>query len=168
MKDSFRKAVLADVGLLHPLVGTPASSVFPKWGSLVADLRARLSEQLAGQQLRLLTDPHRDAELFYWQRGGGRPGEVDYVIQFQSRVVPVEIKAGAEGSMKSLHQFMFDRNFPLAVRADRALPGLATLELKMTRGDHVHYELVSLPVYLLWNLGEILGHRWRRDPPVGE
>lgn len=155
-KDSFRKAVLADVGLLHPLLGTPAGSTFPKEESLVSELRARLAEQLAGQQLRLLSDPHQDAELFYWQRGGGRPSDVDYVIQCHSRIVPVEIKAGATGSMKSLHQFMFDKKLKLAVRVDRLPPGVSAVDLRTTKSDPVSYDLVSLPSYLLWNIETVL------------
>ncbi|MGE3166742.1 MAG: ATP-binding protein [Planctomycetota bacterium] len=156
-KDTSRKAVLLDVGLLHPLLGTPAGSIFPKWDALVPELRARLTEQLAAQQLRLLCDPHQEATLYYWRREGGRPGEVDHVLQAMGRVIPLELKAGRSGAMKSLHQFMSDKRLDFAIRADRNPPSLSTVDLKTTQGDPVRYELLALPLYLLWNLEAILG-----------
>jgi hypothetical protein len=100
--------VLADVGLFHALARTPAADRFPRLESLTAELRGQLADQLAGQQLRLIDSGTGDGpELFFWKREGGRPGEVDDVVQIGGRIVPVELKAGAAGSMKSLHQFMF-------------------------------------------------------------
>lgn len=155
-KDTSRKAALLDVGLLHPLLGTPAGSTFPGWDSLVPDLKSRLTEQLTAQQLRLLADPHQEAALYYWHREGGRPGEIDHVIQMHGKVIPLELKAGTSGAMKSLHQFMFDKKLSFAIRVDRNAPSLSTLDLKTTQGDPVRYQLLSLPLYLLWNLEAIL------------
>lgn len=59
--------------------------------------------------------PLTNPALFYWQRTGGRQGEIDYIIQHGDRVVPVEIKSGAAGRMKSLHQFMADKKFDLVM-----------------------------------------------------
>lgn len=162
-KDSSRKAVLLDVGLLHSLLGTPAGSTFPRWDSLVPTLKASVTEQLAAQQLRLLTDPHQAAELFYWQRGGGRAGEVDYVIQFGGRVIPIELQAGTPGAMKSLHQFMFDKELAFALRVDRNPPSAVPVDLKTTQGDPVSYEFLTLPLYLLWNLEPILTDRFSTE-----
>ena len=157
MKRSFRKAVLADVGLVHALVGTPAAQAFPAWESLAPALRGQLVDQLAAQELRLLDDGAGDgADLFYWQREGGRPGKIDYVIQLDGRIVPIELKSGAAGAMKSLHQFMLEKRLDLAVRCDANPPGIQDLSLKTNQGQPVSYRLVNLPLYLLWNLREVL------------
>ena len=95
-------------------------------------------------------------ELYYWQREGGRPGEIDYITQVHGRIIPIELKAGAAGSMKRLHQFMFERKLSLAVRADENPPSAMNLDLKTTQGHAVRYRLVCVPVYLLWNLPDIL------------
>ena len=42
-----------DVGLFHALAGTPAAERFPNWKDLAPDVRAKLTDQLAGQALRL-------------------------------------------------------------------------------------------------------------------
>jgi predicted AAA+ superfamily ATPase len=157
VKETFRKAVLADVGLVHALVGTPAAQAFPAWESLAPALRGQLADQLAGQQLRLLDDGVGDGpELYYWQREGGRPGEIDYLVQVEGRIVPIELKAGAAGAMKSLHQFVHDKRLDLAVRCDTNPPSVQDVSVKTTQGDVVRYRLVSLPLYLLWNLRDAI------------
>jgi len=152
-KDNLRKALLLDVGLLHALLGTPALHGFPEWRALAPQLRGQMAEQLVGQQLRLLDEPDGDGpSLYYWQREGGRPGEIDYLIQLGGRIVPVETKSGSVGSMKSLHQFMFEKHLDLAVRVDDNPPSVFTVDLKTTQGDPVKYRLLSLPPYLIWLL----------------
>lgn len=157
VKDTPRKAVLADVGLFHALAGTPAADGFPRPESLTAGLRGQLADQLAGQQLRLIDSGAGDGpELFFWKREGGRPGEVDYVVPIEGRVVPVELKAGAAGSMKSLHQFMFDKHLELAVRSDINPPDVQDVQVRTTRGDDVRYRLVNVPLFLLWNVQSVV------------
>ena len=157
VKDTFRKAVLLDVGLLHALVGTPADQVFPEVGALPPALRGQIADQLLGQQLRLSDDAVGDGpELYYWQREGGRPGEIDYLVQRDAQIIPIELKAGAAGAMKSLHQFMFDRSLPRAVRVDTNPPSTVTLSVQTTQQNQVTYRLISVPAYLVWNLAIIL------------
>jgi len=81
---------------------------------------------------------------------------VDYRMQVGSRIVPVELKAGATGAIKILHQFMFDKRLTLAVRCDGNRPSVMDAAVKTTQGDPVSYMLVSVPLYLLWNLEAIL------------
>ena len=145
------------VGLLQGILGTPAAEAFPAWESLSDQVRGQMVDQIAGQQLRIATSGDgRDAQLFYWQREGGRPGEIDYLIQAAGRIVPIELKSGAAGSMKSLHQFMFDKRLALAVRLDSNPPSLQTMDVRTTQSDVVKYQLVNLPHYLAWNLPQLL------------
>ncbi len=155
-RDRFRKAILGDVGLLHALLGTPAAEAFPSRRDISPSLLGRVAEQIAGQELRLMSGSVGDGpDLFYWQREGGRPGEIDYVAQIHGKIVPVELKAGAAGSMKSLHQFMFEKGLDFAVRIDLNPPSLARVTVKTTMGKPVSFRLMSLPAYLLWRLPEI-------------
>lgn len=157
VKGTFRKAVAADIGIVHALLGTPAAQAFPSWESLAPSLRGQLADQLAAQQLRLTDSGAGDGpELYYWQREAGRPGEIDYIMPFHGSIIPIELKAGAAGSMKSLHQFMFERGLGLAVRADSNPPSVMELDLKTTQGHAVRYRLVGVPLYMLWNLPDIL------------
>ncbi len=156
-KDTFRKAVLLDVGLLHPIVRTPAGQRFLAWSTLSAQARGQLVEQAAAQQLAATADdPCEEMPLYYWQREGGRPGEVDLVVQLGQRIVPVELKAGAAGAMKSLHQFMVDKQLNLAVRLDSNAASLQDLDVKTTQGERAQYRLLSLPHHLAWRLPAIV------------
>jgi len=157
VKDTFRKAILVDVGVFHALAGTPAAEHFPRWTDLSPSVRGQLAEQLAGQALRLAGDRSGDGPLlYYWQREGGRPGEIDYLIQVGSRIVPVELKSGSAGAMKSLHQFMFDKRLSLALRLDENAPSSMTIAVKTTQGDDVKYRLLGLPLYLAWRSVELV------------
>jgi len=51
-------------------------------------------------------------------------------------------------SMKSLHQFMFDKKLDRALRFDRNPPSQLDLSVKTTQGDTVRYRLYSLPLYM--------------------
>lgn len=156
-KDTFRKTTLVDVALFHVLAGTPATQTFPAWSALSADVRGKLTDQLAAQALRLGGELSGDGpELYYWQREGGRPGEIDYLIQAGTRVLPIELKAGAAGSMKSLHQFMFDKRLETALRLDENPPSRTPVSVKTTQGNPAHYELIGLPIYLAGRARELV------------
>jgi predicted AAA+ superfamily ATPase len=157
VKETFRKAILVDVGVFHALAGSPAAARFPRWKDLSASVRGQIAEQLAGQALRLAGDRSGDGpQLYYWQREGGRPGEIDYLIQVGGRVVPIELKSGTAGAMKSLHQFMFDKRLSLALRLDENPPSLMNIAVKTTQGDNVKYRLLGLPLYLAWRAAELV------------
>ncbi len=94
---------------------------------------------------------------YHWQRSGGRPGEIDYLLQTGQRIVPVELKAGAAGAMKSLHQFVSERGLQLALRSDTNPPSLQDMDVRTTLGKAASYRLLNLPGYLLWRAGELLG-----------
>jgi len=155
IKESMRKVILNDVGLLHALQRTPAQDMFPKWDTIAPQVRMQIIEQVVGQQLRRLGPLSGDGpQLYYWQREGGRPGEIDYLIQIADRIVPVELKSGSTGSMKSLHQFMFDKKFKIAVRFDSNPPSRFDIKVKTTQGNPVEYRLQSLPYYMAGFHGE--------------
>ena len=73
--------------------------------------------------------------------------------------MPIEVKANRAGALKSLHQFVAERQTPLAVRFDAKPPTLRTVEANVRRGDgreHVRYRLLSLPLYLVERLPAII------------
>ena len=58
--------------------------------------------------------------------------------------------------MKSLHQFMFEKQLPLSVRLGRKPPFLHVVEVKTTQGKRIRYQLLNLPHYLTWRLPRLL------------
>lgn len=153
--EKFFKALMVDIGLISAQLGI-SSTRRREAETLVLSNKGGLAEQFVGQQLRAMKSPMVDASLFYWQRTGGRQGEIDYLLQYGSRVVPLEVKSGPAGSMKSLHQFMAEKGLDFAVRCNFNLPTLENIKMKTTQGRPVSYRLLSIPVYLTQCLDRLM------------
>ena len=83
--------------------------------------------------------------------GDVRAGRTDrvppprYVVSVGPRVVPVEVKAGATGRLKSLHVFLREKRLPLGVRFHSEPPSLLCATTALSDGRQVPYQLLSLP-----------------------
>src|SRR5690606_349281 len=63
-------------------------------------------EHLVGQEL-LAHQYKALSSLYFWTREKKTSdAEVDYIIPFDGKLIPVEVKSGKEGKLRSLHQFM--------------------------------------------------------------
>ena len=92
------KAALLDVGLLQTLCRVPVELELRE-RDLLAIYRGALAAQFAAQELIAC-----GGDLFYWARNArGSSAEVDYLAIRDGRIVPVEVKSGAAGSLRSLH-----------------------------------------------------------------
>ena len=153
--DKFFKALMVDIGLISAHLGL-SSLKSADLDNMLFTNRGGLAEQFVGQQLRAAQTPAMDPQLYYWQRTGGRQGEIDYVFQHGNHIIPVEVKSGAAGSMKSLHQFMAVKDLTMAVRLDANPPSVKDMRVKTTRGQAVKYRLLSLPLYLAGNVTDLI------------
>lgn len=153
--EKFFKALFVDTGLVASQLGI-ARMKPDEARNIVMNNKGALAEQFVGQQLRYALAAIGNTELHYWQRTGGRQGEIDYLIQGGNRIIPVEVKSGSEGSMKSLHQFMFDKKLDTAVRFDTNNFSRADLNIRTTQGDAVRYALFSIPIYLAERVFDIV------------
>jgi hypothetical protein len=72
--------------------------------------------------------------------------EIDYAIDDHQNIVPIEVKAGKSGTLRSLQHFMETREAPLAVRFDLNKPSLQAMP----------YPLLSLPLYMSGRCGGII------------
>ena len=72
-----------------------------------AIFKGGVAEQFAGQELIAYQSCYSKAELYYWGRDArNSSAEVDYILEKNARIIPVEVKAGATGRMKSLLMFI--------------------------------------------------------------
>ena len=87
-----------------------------------------LAEQFIGQHLAFL-DPGKPS-LHYWLREGkSENAEVDYVVAEDGKILPIEVKAGAAGSLKSIHQFCHEKmRDGSAIRPEQAQPFSSRLQ----------------------------------------
>ncbi len=99
------KSLMLDVGLVQSLCKLPLESEFLR-SDLLNIYQGALAEQFVGQEF-LATEQ----ELFYWAREAkSSSAEVDYLIVKNGSIVPVEVKSGASGRLRSLHMVM--QNYP--------------------------------------------------------
>lgn len=93
------KAVFLDIGLLSNLSGFYSDRTVSKQ-KLIAAFSGKMAEQFVGQELRATTNEN----LYYWSRDArGSSAETDYLIEKEGEILPIEVKSGKSGSLKSLH-----------------------------------------------------------------
>lgn len=159
MKDKVFKLLFLDVGLMNAICGLNWR-VLSQLDEMKLINDAVIAEQFVGQHLQALLSESVNRDLTYWLREGrSANAEVDFVIALNGVIVPIEVKAGATGSMKSLHQFMGEKGQELAVRFDAALPEKYSVNTKIVYKNstrQVNYRLLSLPLYLVERLNEIV------------
>lgn len=148
VNEKFIKVVFLDVGLCSAMLGLSLSQMTTiEEISLIN--KGGIAEQVIGQLLRTIDHPYLEPKLYYWLREEkGASAEIDYVIQHRSHIIPVEVKAGSTGSLKSLHLFMGLKKLSLAVRFNSSEPSKTDVQLKDSLGNDVSYTLLSLPFYL--------------------
>lgn len=150
------KLLLLDVGLVSASMKLSLTDVARPEDLVLANAGA-IAEQAVGQGLRLVEPPFHDPTLHYWARDTpGSEAEVDYVIQDSRNVVPVEVKAGATGGLRSLHALMAARGWKRAVRFNADPPSITRVSTQTNQGKRARYELISLPLYLAASVGRIL------------
>ena len=84
-----------------------------------ADLvnKGSLTEMVAGLELIKYNNTKRRPELFYWENTAkGTTSEVDYILSRDMKVLPMEVKSGTSGKMKSLRLFMQKKQLTRAIR----------------------------------------------------
>ena len=103
-----------DTGLVNYRAGLQTG--FLSLTDLGALHRGRLAEHVVGQEL-IAAAARTNAKPRFWVRQKtGATAEVDYLYQYRDRLVPVEVKSGRSGTLRSLHQFMQRADHDLAVR----------------------------------------------------
>ncbi len=156
------KPLFLDVGLVSTSLGLSLPGL-----ELADDLllvnNGALAEQFVGQHLLDDRAPYERPQLFYWNRElKSSAAEVDYLISHGQQVVPVEVKSGTTGSLKSLQVFVAEKKVPLALRFNARQPSITRLETTIVGKDRHPFQLLSLPLYLAGQTGRLLGEaiRW--------
>lgn len=150
------KTIFIDIGLLCSALGLSQLSIIhaPDWAWIN---RGSLAEQFIGQTLFQLYPSYQMPELYYWVRERAQSSaELDYLWQYENKIIPIEVKAGKTGHLKSLHYFMQEKNWSCGVRFNTDVPSLLDEEIKLPHKDVIAYRLLSLPFYLAGQLNRLL------------
>jgi predicted AAA+ superfamily ATPase len=109
---------------------------------------------LVAQELMSLNTTKSVKPIFWVREKNQSSAEVDLVVQFNKMVIPIEIKSGKEGKLKSLHQFIEAAPHPYAVRM---YSGKFSIEEHSTRSGKKYF-LMNIPYYLSTKLNEYLSY----------
>jgi len=119
-----------------------------------------LVEQWVGQELLNSLDARQPPHLHYWARESrSSSAEVDYVIA-GDKPVPIEVKAGKTGSLKSLHLFVLEKSAPLAIRLNADMPSMMLIEHQQGKQQEAgsgSCRLLSLPLYMAGQVRRLVG-----------
>lgn len=115
--------------------------------------RGALAEQLVGQELLTTFNKYEKAKLYFWTREKvGSSAEVDYLVNMGGNIVPIEVKAGTTGRLRSLKIFMEEKQIPLGIR-------ISTTPLALED------KILSVPFYMIAELPRLLHDYLRKDQP---
>jgi hypothetical protein len=131
-----------DTGLLNFRANLQVS--FFEYNDLHSFYQGKIAEHIAYQEI-IASDSLTDQKPAFWTRETKQSNaEVDYLLPYRNILVPVEIKAGKSGSLRSLHQFMDRVEHPWAIRLYAGEIGVD--RVRTTKGKSFY--LLNLPYYL--------------------
>lgn len=136
------KLLFVDIGLVKRATNLPPDILLKE--DLLLINQGAFTEQFVGQELLAYDSSLTAAELFYWSRDKkGSEAEVDFVINIDTQIFPIEVKSGTTGRLKSMRLFMEEKKCNLGVR-------VAQLPLSF------HDGVLSLPFYLIAELPRLI------------
>ncbi|CCY63821.1 putative uncharacterized protein [Clostridium sp. CAG:967] len=131
------KLFILDVGLLSALSKLPARTLI-EGDKIFTEFNGALAEQYVLQQLKTI----EDMEIAYWISKSGN-AEIDFIIQTDGYVIPVEVKANTNLQAKSLKVYREKFKPEISIRTSLA-------DFEINNG------LYNIPLYMASKFDEIL------------
>ena len=114
-----------------------------------------LAEQVVGQSLLANNDPFITPHLFFWARDAkNSSAEVDFIINIEGKIIPIEVKSGKTGTLRSMHLYLKKANLSVGVKISQ-LPFDDTLPI------------ISVPFYAIKKIPELISSYYRRKRNSG-
>lgn len=108
-----------------------------------------LAELIAGWELIKSADPAIRCDLYYWENlSRGSTAEVDFVTTRAMKILPIEVKSGTSGKMKSLRHFIENKGLTEGIRTSLENFGL----LSYTTGTGAEISISIIPIYAVARL----------------
>jgi predicted AAA+ superfamily ATPase len=132
-----------DTGMLNYIIGIQKEILGTE--DLSAVYQGTMIEHIVGQELLAKQYSALHGINFWVREKASATAEIDYLYQYDSKLIPVEVKSGTEGRLRSLHLFMDMAPHQMAVRfyaGDVDITPITTPQQKQ-------YYLLSLPYFLV-------------------
>jgi len=141
---------IIDTGLVNYSLGIEDELIAEKYLDDV--YRGIIAEQIVGQELMGVSHSQNITLEFWIREKKESSAEVDYIIPFKGMLIPIEVKSGPAGKLRSLHQFIDIAPHDWAVRF---YSGKFTIENTNTLSGK-KFKMINLPLYLAGKLHTIL------------
>lgn len=146
------KLQLVDTGLVNFISGYQGNMLNLEPSNPI--YRGRIAEHITGQEIVALSDSIL-YELKFWTREKkDASAEIDFIWIHGDKIIPIEVKSGSAGKLRSLHQFIDRAPHSIGVRVYSGK--LAIEKTKTLAGKE--FTLLNLPFYLINKLPEYLAY----------
>lgn len=120
------KYLIYDTGIFQRIMGLNIGELMLQ-DDFNAVNKGNIAELFVGLELIKVNGPFENHQLFYWHREEkSSQAEVDFVEQFENKIVPIEVKSGKKGTMQSLYLFLEEKKQPFGIRI--SMENFSTLE----------------------------------------
>lgn len=103
--ECFFKTIFLDIGLMQNICGIDNETFLRE--EFIQINRGAVAEQFVGQEFLAYQNVYQEASLYYWVREApNSSAEVDYLIPYIGKAIPVEVKSGKTGRLRSMHLFL--------------------------------------------------------------
>lgn len=141
---------VVDTGLINHSLKIMGNLVFND--DISETHRGIIAKHIVGQEL-LASNYSISNELHFWTREKtDATAEVDYILPYKSKLIPIEVKSGSIGKLRSLHQFMESAPHTIAVRVYQG----EYLVQKARTASGKEFTLLNLPFYLVHRIEQEL------------
>lgn len=114
--------------------------------------RGMFAEQIVAQELIALETSVTQKRQYWVREKTTSSAEVDFVINFDGKAIPIEVKSGKNSKLKSLHLFMNDAPHDVAVRV-WSKP--FSVDVVRTQAGK-EFRLINVPFYYVCVLDKVL------------
>ena len=150
------KTLFMDVGLLCRACRLDMAEMLDAEDVMLIN-SGSVCEQFVGQHLLYDAPIYQQPELYCWMRQkAGTSSEVDYCVQQGTRIIPVEVKAGKTGRLKSIQVFVQEKGHDLALRFNADVPSVVDAQTAIFSENAKPYRLVSLPFYMIGQTSRLI------------
>ena len=105
--------------------------------------RGKVAEHIVGQELLSENSDFLTRRNFWVRNSHSSDAEVDYILQYDSQLIPVEVKSGHNSKLRSLHLFMDEVEHQIAIRI---WSGKFSVD-KVTTSKGKSFYLYNVPFY---------------------
>ena len=158
---SYRKMLLLDTGLMLRLLNMTTGDVSELTTQIltsdVSELanKGPMAEMVAGLEILHYKTPNIRHDLFYWLRMAKNSSvEIDYLVTYKQQVVPIEVKAGMQGGMKSLWLFMNEKHLDNALRC--SMENYGSFEYQDVKDNNAVRHVQICPLYAMSQMDKLL------------